>query len=204
MNMNPIMKKKNLKNVVFDLGGVLLQWNVNLMLDESSPCHKFKAQLTTLLKSEIWTDFDRGKINYDEVITSGSSFDVPKEMMIKFIDHMCDHLAPKNSTLEVVKKLKSQGTNLYVLSNMNSYVGDILLQRHSFWPDFNRVFFSCDTGFAKPEIGIYQFLLKEICLNATEILFIDDNEPNIIAANKLGFQTILFKNAELLSQELFG
>jgi len=67
---------------------------------------------------------------------------------------------------------------------------------------FDEVIFSCEKGFLKPQREIYEIILQRLCVQPEEALFIDDKRENILAAEKVGIQTILFKNPEQLKKEL--
>lgn len=100
---------------------------------------------------------------------------------------------PISSTINFIKKLKSNGIfKLYILSNIDRETIDGLRQNYKEVFDlFDGIVTSCYSNLLKPDEAIFTFLCKEFSLDPHECCFIDDQEENIAAADKLGMQTIL-------------
>ena len=100
------------------------------------------------------------------------------------------------------KYLKSQGYQLYVLSNYSRYMLDRTKKEMPFLKYMDGTVFSCDVKQLKPEADIYQTLLDRFGLKAEECVFIDDRPVNCEGAQKAGIHTICFKSFKQAAAEL--
>ena len=100
------------------------------------------------------------------------------------------------------KYLKSQGYQLYVLSNYSRYMLDRTKKEMPFLKYMDGTVFSCDVKQLKPEADIYQTLLDKFGLKAEECVFIDDRPVNCEGAQKAGIHTICFKSFKQAAAEL--
>ena len=91
------------------------------------------------------------------------------------------------------RDLRAAGLRTALLSNMPVAVKDYVLGC-SWLPDFDARVFSCDVGTCKPEPGMYRECLAALGLQPSEVLFFDDREPNVRAAQALGLHAVLFTN----------
>jgi len=195
---------KVIKAIVFDIGDVILKFNwEKIYLDFS--------KITGInIKDKIGLDKLR-RINND--LTTGNlrinAFfeELSKNKKISIIEieeayKKCYlKYSPINKSLiNLVRKL-NKNYKLYVLSNTKKLHKDLNLKRGIF-DNFDRVFLSCDIKMKKPNKDIYNYVLEKINLQPQEIIFIDDLEKNILVANKLGINGILFKNNKQLIDEL--
>jgi putative hydrolase of the HAD superfamily len=102
---------------------------------------------------------------------------------------------------DLVLELKGKGIPVALLSNIDDRLARIIREFNLYAP-FDPCLLSCEIGLEKPDPKIYEFLLKEMELSATSIIFIDDRAENIEAAQKLGFDAILFTSQNQLQKEL--
>ncbi len=108
-----------------------------------------------------------------------------------------------HDTVEIFKKLKESGKyKIYALTNWSAETFPVALDRFEFLHWFDGIVVSAAEKMRKPAPEFYQVLLDRHNVNATEALFIDDNYRNIVAAEKLGIQSIHFTSAELLKDKL--
>jgi putative hydrolase of the HAD superfamily len=99
------------------------------------------------------------------------------------------------------RQLRAAGLRTAILSNMPAPVRDYVL-RCSWLPEFDAHTFSCDVGVCKPEPQIYHECLTKLGAKASEVLFLDDREPNVHAAETLGLHAILFTDASRAAREI--
>jgi putative hydrolase of the HAD superfamily len=99
------------------------------------------------------------------------------------------------------RQLRATGLGTALLSNMPAPVRDYVL-RCSWLPEFDARTFSCDAGVCKPEPEIYRDCLTKLGVKASEVLFLDDREPNVRAAETLGLHAILFTDASGAAREI--
>lgn len=105
-------------------------------------------------------------------------------------------------TIDIVKELKAKGLRLYLLSNINKESAIWAREKFLFLDLFDGVVFSGEVGFSKPDVAIFNYLLKKYNINPKEAIFIDDNEANVKAAKGIGLDSIRFTEPEALYVEL--
>jgi putative hydrolase of the HAD superfamily len=197
------------KNVIFDLGGVVIEWNSDRILDN----YYADPDVRAIMKQQMfqhpdWLELDRGTMHESELLARlGVRTGRPAAELSGLFDAVRESLHAKPDTVALLEKLCARGVPLYCLSNISSDIFKYLRERHSFWGVFRGIVISGDLKMIKPEPEIFHFLLKRYGLAAAETVFIDDNAPNIEAARALGIQTVWFKNArqcEIEIEELFA
>jgi putative hydrolase of the HAD superfamily len=192
------------KNVIFDLGGVVIEWNPDRILEG----YYADPQIRTLMKSEMfahpdWLQLDRGTLREVDLLARVSSrTGRPPAEIEGLFDAIRGSLHTKTDTVELLQKLSARKVPLYCLSNMSSDTFSYLRERHSFWDVFRGIVISGDIQMMKPEPEIFEFLLQRYGLAAAQTVFVDDNEPNVVAARAAGIHTVWFKNARQCEVEL--
>ena len=126
----------------------------------------------------------------------GHSFEVDA-----ILNDWMDMLRTKDDTVQLMMRLKKRGYRLYYLSNIPSHVYDMLRQRR-FFALFDGGLASCEVHLNKPDLRIYQALLKKYGLDPTASIFIDDNKQNASAAFDMDMVGIHYKNGSALRKAL--
>ena len=98
-------------------------------------------------------------------------------------------------------RLRAAGLRTAILSNMPVPVRDYVL-RCSWLPDFDARVFSCEVGVCKPAPEIYRDCLSKLGAQPSDVLFLDDRESNVRAAEALGLHAVLFTNPSAVAQEI--
>lgn len=101
----------------------------------------------------------------------------------------------------MVAELKKKQIPVAMLSNIDGGIAK-LVREFGFYEPFNPCLLSCEIGFEKPDPRAFQALIKELNVPACDIIFIDNLKANIIAAQKLGINAILFKSTTQIRAEL--
>ncbi len=181
-------------NIVFDLGGVVFNWQPDAII-----CRVFQDSATQdLVRAEIfdhadWVELDRGAIALDQAIVRGvSRTGLPYEDIEKLLNEVPKSLTPIQETIELIRSLRDSNSRCFVLSNMHVASISYLEKKYKIWDMFDGIVISCRIQKVKPEIAIYEHLLTEYQLNASETIFIDDTSENLTAASSIGIQTIKF------------
>jgi putative hydrolase of the HAD superfamily len=185
-----------IKNVIFDMGNVLLDYNPDAAMQMLGINEKAKpVMLKELFSGNEWVQLDLGNISVDEAFESIKQR-VPEEYhtdLRKCIDGWDVCMVPVYGAKDFCEFVKSKGFGVYVLSNAHSSF-------YSYFPRyFNLDFFdgvvvSADVHTVKPDIKIYKHLLEKYSLKAEECLFIDDRQDNVDGARKAGMNAVQFKN----------
>lgn len=181
-------------NVVFDLGGVVVAWNSDDIVANaiSDPATRPIAR-KHIIDHPDWLELDRGTLTVDEAIVRATERSGLDEALVRsLVDSVPPALVANPATVALMRRVKSAGNSLYCLSNMPIGSIEYLERRYDFWDLFDGAVISSRVHHCKPEPAIYEHLLETYDLAARETVFIDDMEPNIVAAAKLGIATIRF------------
>jgi len=193
-----------IKNIVFDLGNVLLDFDPESYLDELGYSYDLKSQLINeIFETEEWLQLDRGTISQKQAVEKWQQRN--PELADKIAEVMAEWekiLTLKKDSLEILKSTAEKNYNLYILSNFHQLAFDYISSKYDFFKYFDGRVISADVNLIKPEAEIYDHLLNKFNLKAEETLFIDDSKANIEAALKKGIRVIHFKDAESLDEEL--
>lgn len=194
-----------IKNVIFDLGGVLLDWHPNNIKNT----YEGDKRLSNLLGDSHffdneWAKFDKGIISQEDMALriseyTGVSLSESSEFMI-FVRNSLVNI-PKTENL--IKHLYNLGYPLYCLTNMSIPFFEYLDKRDIFNLFRGKVVSAIENEI-KPDEEIYNIIINRYNLIPDETLFIDDLKANILTANNLGLHTVHFSNRENGYNEIFN
>jgi epoxide hydrolase-like predicted phosphatase len=203
----PGIKASKIKNIIFDLGGVLLNINPLLSLIELEKTSGISKEelLVKLTSEEIFKKFETGSLNPAQFRS-----DLCRIMKTKVSDSEIDRIWNKlilDIPLHRVKLLQELRENyrVFLLSNTNSIHFDHYTREfyEAFGINlvdlFDQVFVSHEIGIHKPEAGIYTYVLENAEIAASETVFIDDSLANIQAAELLGIRGIHINGKDVTS-----
>ncbi len=184
-----------IKNLVFDLGNVLIEWNSEKILTYFEPEKERRQVLRqAIFESGVWHQTDKGELSLkeacEEVLTQ---LDASYHSAIKNIFyHWYEVVYVYSDLQERIWLWVAQDYRIYILSTTCEIFYHIekagLLP---IYPLLSGYILSSEVGVVKPEAEIYQKLLKKYNLNPVESVFIDDIQANLDTAAELGFETIL-------------
>ncbi len=104
--------------------------------------------------------------------------------------------------IKLIKQLKRAGKRVFVLSNMPKGIAEKLLAAHDFFSVFDGIMFSHQVHVQKPNARIFTLFFEKFNLKPEACFFIDDEEPNVRAADNLGMPSVLFHSYDDLIKEL--
>ncbi len=183
-----------IKNIIFDMGNVLLQYDPGVCLHHFVEQEEDRALIRReLFEGPEWVEGDLGHIT-DEERFDGVSRRVPERLHgeLKACTeqwHMC--MRPVAGAKEFCGYAKEQGYRLFVLSNASSSFYQYF-QRFAPLDYFDGIVVSCDIHMIKPDVRIYQYLLDKYQLTPEESFFIDDMPENVAGAQKAGICGAVF------------
>ena len=197
--------KTTIKAIVFDFGGVLLDWNPHNVFrpyfpDDPQGLEDFLQEIGFY----AWNaELDRGHSFAEGVAELSAKFPHRANLIAAFAENWSNSIVGSiEGTVDILHKLKKKSYPLYGLSNWSDETFPLMLEEYAFFDEFDDIVFSGEIKLIKPEPEIYHYLLNRIDYSASECLFIDDSLPNIETAEKLGFQTIHFHSPEELEEKL--
>ena len=171
------------KNIVFDLGGVVVARDPRKVSPEF---REFFAFIYEPKMPHFWEEYDRGTSPLEEVKRYICEHnDCSREQCDEYIATAIDLQEEIVPTKALIEQLKAAGYRLYVLSNMSPEFIDFI-RRLPVYANFDGEVVSCEEKVVKPEPEIFQLLLNRYSLDASECLFIDDRIDNIEASEREG------------------
>jgi len=192
------------KTLVFDLGGVLIDWDPRYlyrkMFDDEGDIDIFLSQVCN---SEWNVKQDAGRALAEATAERVALFPEKKPLIEAFYDRWEEMLGGEiGETVDILRELKAKDETLYALTNWSGETFPIALQRFDFLHWFEGTLVSGVEKLAKPDPAIFHLLLNRYNLQAQDCLFIDDSKINIEAASRIGFATHHFTSAQELRQNL--
>lgn len=192
------------ESVVFDIGGVLLDWNPRhlyrgLFTDEAE-MERFLGEVC----SPAWhAPHDRGVPTAASCAELASRYPEFAEQIEAWSSRSEEMIGGVfTGTVEVLRAVRETGVPCYALTNMEAETYPLRLQRFPFLGYFDGTIVSGREGVAKPEPAIFMRLLDRFGLTAGTTLMIDDMQENLDAAAVLGIQTLLFRSSRRLQTDL--
>lgn len=193
-----------IKNIIFDIGNVLAEFawkDYYKSFGYEQEILDRLAKATTL--SPWWNEYDRGVLSDEEVIEGFIANDPQIEYAIRETLTRVPGLVKEFAySVPWVKELKSQGYQVYYLSNFPRTARADCADNLMFVEYMDGGIFSYEVKLIKPDAAIYQCLLERYGLVAEECVFFDDVEKNIIAARNLGIHGVVFQHKEQAMKEL--
>lgn len=188
---------EKIKNVVFDMGNVLMDFQPRFSLDKYCSDEAEKALIMhQLFEGPEWEQGDLGLIR-DEDRFDLVKVRVPREHWQSLSDcaykwHEC--MVPLPGAEEFCDFLRDKGYRLYLLSNASTAFYDYYKRFRPF-QYFDGMVVSADIHLLKPDVKIYEYLLDKYRLTAGECLFIDDRLDNVASARSAGLQAVQFQGS---------
>jgi 2-haloacid dehalogenase len=193
--------------VVFDLGGVLIDWD---------PRHLYRSlfagdedAMETFLATVCTPDWNRQQDSgrpWSEAIAEliaahPDQADLISAYWERWPETLGEPIAP---TVDILAELRTSGIRLYALSNWSAETFPLARPRYPFLDWFDGIVISGEIRAAKPDRRAYEALLDRHALRPEEVLFIDDVAANVEAAQALGIRSTQFTGAADLRRELAG
>lgn len=195
---------EKIKNIVFDFGGVLIDWNPRyLYRDYFRNDVEMEYFLSHICTGEWNAEQDRGR-PFDAAVQMLTEqypqYEEPIRMFRDGWEYMLKGEFPKS--VELLKHLKVAGYRIYGLTNWSAETFPIAYSKYDFLHSFDGIVVSGEEKLIKPDPRIYRVLLERYALIPEETLFLDDNLVNVETARQLGIRAILFDNIENVMRQL--
>jgi len=195
-----------IKNIVFDMGNVLIKYNPDEIMEKYKIIDQVEKQqvLRAVFNSVEWLQTDRGIIIDDEALVKFKQR-LPENIHTR-LEEMFEHWHKDRPIIEgmsdIIKSLKANGYKLYLLSNVSQRYHEI----RNYLPEidlFEGEFLSSDWHMNKPDLKIFKTFCTYYGVAPRECFFIDDSTANIEAAMYIGMSGFVFRgNALELKKEL--
>ena len=201
-----LLMNNGIDAVIFDLGGVLIDWNPSYVFDKMfGSDEEKKKHFFEKICTNDWNEMqDAGRPLKEATEELVAKFPEWKEYIEAYYGRWEEMLGgPIHETVEMLRQIKEDGNyKLYALTNWSAELFPIALERYDFLHWFEGRVVSGEEKIRKPSRKFYQLLLDRYHLQPSDVLFIDDNLRNIKAAEEIGMKTIFYKNPAQLKNEL--
>ena len=191
--------------VVFDLGGVLLDWNPRhlyrkLFPGDEAAMEDFLANVCT----EAWNERQDAGRPFAEAVEELMPLHADKRELIEAFGARFGEMIPGaiDDSVEILRELKQRGTPVYALTNWSAETLPPQRGRFTFLSMFDGIVVSGEEGCIKPDPRIFRVLLERYNIRAEDAVFIDDVPKNARAAHELGLHGIHFRSPAQLRREL--
>lgn len=190
--------------VVFDLGGVLIDWDPRYLyrqlFDDPDEMESFLGEVTT---AEWNAHQDAGRPWAEAIELLVAEHPERRELIEAFHRRWREMLAGEiPGTVDLLAELRATGIRLLALSNWSAEMFPFARERFDFLNWFEVIVISGDVGVNKPDRRIFEHLVERFGLEPATALFIDDSSANVVTAAALGFRAIQFTDAAALRLEL--
>ena len=193
----------SIKNIVFDLGRVLIKFEPKEYIEQNVPEEKREDFYNGIFGSAEWLMLDRGTLSYEDAkkIFKERVTGADKQIDRLFDVDLFEILQPIEENVKLLPKLKEK-YNLYILSNFHQPAFEHIFKKYDFFRLFDGHTVSCYYYLLKPEKEIYDTLIDKFNLIPEETVFIDDTKVNIDACEKEGIRGIHLPDYTELKQKL--
>jgi 2-haloacid dehalogenase len=191
--------------VVFDLGGVLVDWDPRYLLRKVMPGREaeMEAILSDVLNHEWNLARDVGDSWPDAMARLVEEHPQWAGIFDAYTQRWDETLGGSHAdTVAILRELHERGVPLYALSNWSAEMFPHAEARFDWLECFDGIVVSGRVRLVKPEPAIFHYLLDTYGLDARDIFFIDDFAPNIEAARQLGIHAHHFRGAGQLREDL--
>ena len=195
-----------IKNIVFDLGNVLISFRPSEYFDKKNYPEAIKATiLSDIFGSKEWAMLDNGEITTAEVIDAISlKSSLNKEEIAHIFNLRTDLLFPLDKNVRLLPELKKQGFRLYFLSNFPLDIFEEIKTGYYFFKYFDGGLISAEAKFSKPDSRIYKIFLEKYSLIPEECLYIDDIKINVEGAESAGMKGLITFGSQEISKEILA
>jgi 2-haloacid dehalogenase len=197
--------KPNRSVAVFDLGGVLIDWNPRYLYRKlfDGDDQAMEHFLATVCSSSWNAQQDAGR-TLAEACAALRSIHPDKSQLIDAWRHRYDEMLgdPIHGTVDLLTELHSRGVPLYALSNWSTETYPTALKRFDFLQWFRGVLLSGEARLLKPDPRFYELFFQTFSINPAHAIYIDDLQSNVETATNLGMHGILFTTPQVLRKEL--
>ncbi len=196
----------DIHNLIFDLGNVLLHYRWKDLLRDLGAAEEDLDRIGKEMFEDprmLWHEFDLGTYTTEELIAEfAEEFPQDAAIIADFIRHGEYMHVPRVQTWRLVHQLKAMGYRIYLLSNYP----EELFRKHTEYADFmsdlDGMAVSYQMHESKPQPQIYHWLLEQYHLKASECIFFDDRDENILGAENCGIHGRLVTSQSSLESDL--
>jgi 2-haloacid dehalogenase len=194
-----------MNTVVFDLGGVLVDWDPRSLLRELMPGREAEMEtiLADVLNHEWNLERDRGDSWPDAIAALEADHPQWADIFRAYDERWAETLVGAHQdSVAILRDLHEEGVPLYALSNWSAQKFPHAEERFEWLDWFDGIVVSGRVKLVKPDPAIFRYLLEAFDLEPGDVFFVDDHAPNIEGARALGIYAHHFRAADPLRADL--
>jgi 2-haloacid dehalogenase len=190
--------------VVFDLGGVLIDWNprhlYRKLFQHEAEMEDFLANICTARWNLLQ---DAGRSFTEACAALKLQHPDRADMIDAWFERFDEMMAgPISGTVDILAELRQREVPIYALSNWSAETFPFAQRRFDFLQWFRAIFLSAKVRLVKPDPRIFKHFCETFALRPEQIVYIDDLQDNVEAARTIGMHAIRFGDPASLRQEL--
>jgi 2-haloacid dehalogenase len=193
--------------LVFDLGGVLIDWNPDYLYNKIIPDEKERKWFLSTICTPDWNEEqDAGRSLREATECLVGKYPEYEAAIRAYYGRWTEMLGgPIHETVDIFRELKLRGhLKLYALTNWSAETFPVALEEFDFLHWFDGRLVSGEEKMRKPFPEIYRLLIGRFGIEPEKAIYVDDNIRNVLPARELGFIGIQFRTPELFREELKG
>jgi len=192
------------KNIVFDLGNVLISFRPSeYFIKKGYPENIRNKILLEIFGSKEWMMLDNGDINTRQAIDAiAAKSSLKKEEIALIFNLRSELIYPLDQNVRLLPDLKKRGFRLFFLSNFPMDLFEEVKTGYYFFKYFDGGVISAEAKVSKPDIRIYNILLKKYSLKPEECFYIDDLEINVKTAEAVGMKGLVTFGSLEISRDI--
>jgi 2-haloacid dehalogenase len=191
------------KNIVFDFGGVLVDWNPHYLYDKHFGSREKADWFLENICTGRWNiQMDGGKPFAEGCAELSAKYPEWTKEIYMFFERWIEMMADEIPGMrKLLGELKAAGYGLYGLTNWSAETFCQVRDRYEVFSLLDGMVVSGEEHIVKPDEAIFKRLLERYGLNAAECIFVDDLQRNVDGAIQAGLQGLLFRGAESLRED---
>ena len=198
------MGSVSLDTAVFDLGGVLADWDPRYLYrrlfdDEAA----MQAFLTDVCTPDWNHTMDAGRPRAEAVAEAVARHPEHADLVRAWVERWDEMLGPEiEGTAQVLTELRAAGVRLLALTNWSAETFPVARERFPSFALFEAIVVSGEHGIAKPDPALYRILLDRHEVDPATAVYVDDRPVNVEVAERLGMTGVVFEDAGRLRDDL--
>ena len=197
-----------IKYILLDLGGVLVPETMLIINKQISELLGINFEELKKANLDIYSLVPIGKMTLLEFYTKtlerlNLKKPSPQELLSKHIDVYEKNFKIFKEVLEIIRGLMNlKKYEVVSFTNTEKEIVEFNKAKNRVFNLFDKNYISCEIGLMKPDLKAYEFVLRDLDAQPSEVIFIDDKIENLKPAKQLGMDTILYKNPTQLKRDL--
>jgi putative hydrolase of the HAD superfamily len=190
--------------IIFDWGGVLIEDPAPGLVEYCAKALGVNEDKYRYAYGICMDDFQTGRVNEQQFwmnMTNRLNVPIPETTSL-WGDAFAAVYIPRTGLFSWAAQMRKTGCKIAILSNTEKPAVEFFRKQN--YDMFDVQVFSCLEGIRKPQMEIYKLTLARLGISSSQTLFIDDKPDYIAGAERVGINTILFKNIDLLKKDLFN